>query len=466
MAEFVLIMQFLWLRIDDIIGKGLSVGIILELIFYFAITIIPKAIPISLLISSVLVFGDLSEKNELSSFKSAGVSLFRIMRGGLFLALFTAVISLLTSNFLRPTANYKFFYRLNAVNTQKAGLSFEEGVFNKDFDDYVIRIGEKDENGKNISDVLIYDHTGSKSGFLSKPHRNENLINLVSAKEGEMYGSTDGNYFIMKLIDGIQIREDRSEFDSKTKNKSYPIVRTKFKEWNKIFDLTQFDMEAMDLNLNRNKADLLNCWQLKTEIDSINRTNDKIRNITTLPFSKILNSDYTQESNLKNNKSHIPKSVFLKSKKPLKTYNSILDYYGQDNKKYIRETHKKVIRKKELFATNTRKVEIKESSKRAYLLRLNQQFSWALICIIFFFIGAPLGSIIRKGGYGYPLLISIVFFMLFIMLNIMGEKLNRIEVLTPILAAWLPCLVLCPFAIYLSYKSVIDAKLEDIVNPF
>ena len=132
-TEFVLVMQFLWKYIDEIIGKGVSLGILLELIFYWSVRIIPEAVPVSILIASVMVFGNLAEKYELSSMKSAGISLTRIMGMGIFIAVMTSMFSLFASNYMKPRANYKFIYRYNAIKRAKPALSIEEGVFNKDF---------------------------------------------------------------------------------------------------------------------------------------------------------------------------------------------------------------------------------------------------------------------------------------------------------------------------------------------
>ena len=139
-AEFVLIMQFLWKYIDEIIGKGFSMWILIELIFYYAVTIIPMAVPITILISSVMVFGDMSEKYELSSFKSAGVSLLRVMKPAIYIALCTAGFSLFSSNYLKPKANYKFFSRFDSIRKQRPSLTIEEGIFNDDFKGFSIRV--------------------------------------------------------------------------------------------------------------------------------------------------------------------------------------------------------------------------------------------------------------------------------------------------------------------------------------
>ena len=191
-------MQFLWKYIDDILGKGFSIFEILELISYYGLTIIPMALPISILIASVMVFGDMSEKHELPTLKSAGVSLVRIMRGGILLAVLTFVFSLFASNYLKPTASFKFKKRFDVITKQKSTLNIEEKIFNDDFNNFIIRVDEKSKDGKSMKDVLIYDHT--------KPDKS--LINVISSDSAEMYSTEDGRYFVMNLFDGMQYQED------------------------------------------------------------------------------------------------------------------------------------------------------------------------------------------------------------------------------------------------------------------
>ena len=172
-AEFVLVMQFLWKYIDELVGKGLSFWFLVELVFYYAVTIIPLAVPITILISSVMVYGDLAEKYEISSFKSAGVSLLRIMRPGIILAIFTFSFSLLASNYLKPKANMKFYQAFENVRKQKPSMTIEEKTFNDDFRGFTIRVGKKLSDGEGIEEVMIFDNS------------NRSFLNLTTAKTGK-----------------------------------------------------------------------------------------------------------------------------------------------------------------------------------------------------------------------------------------------------------------------------------------
>ena len=249
-AEFVLIMQFMWKYIDEILGKGFPILRLFELIFYYAITIIPTAIPLTILISSIMVYGNLSERYELTCIKSAGVSLLRIMRPAILIAIATAGFSFITSNNLKPKAFYNFYSLFRSISNQKPSLSIEEGIFNNDFKDFIIRVGEKDKDDETIRDILIYDHTDI----------DRRMINVIHAKNGRMYSKNDG--FIMELEDGYQYRDLKSAI-GKNKQNNKPFMRTDFKTFTKVFDMSQFDLDMSGVSVARRKHELLNINQLR-----------------------------------------------------------------------------------------------------------------------------------------------------------------------------------------------------------
>lgn len=491
-------MQFLWKYIDEIIGKGISFFVLMELIFYFAVTIIPLAIPLTILISSVMVFGNLGERYELSSMKSAGISLLRIMAAAIVLSIFTAGFSFVASNYLKPKANYKFYYRFNSVRKQKPSLSISPQVFNNDFKDMVMRVGEKDSDGKTVKDVMIYDH--------SKSDKSE--VHLITAKDGEMYSTDDGKLFIIKLFDGIQYGDVKKSNTSKSKKSKNQFVRTEFAEWNKVFDMSQFEMEASNLNLSRKSYDLMNTFQLYSAIDSFGieidsltestnqiynwydvakHRSDPIKDLTHLDSTSVnspidssgikrdTNAINAEKNKLKQKAASFRKRKTIESQHAKNrsqfivqdveltdSIQSIIELYSSVNQKEILNlTKSETKRLAEKLNVSKSKINSLNKDKNKHVLRFYQQYSWALICIIFLFIGAPLGSIVKKGGYGYPLLFAILFFMLFIIVNILGEKLNKGGTVGPIVGAWLPCIVLTPFAIYLTYKALNDSSFKE-----
>ncbi len=495
--------MFLWKYIDEILGKGFTMFDILELLFYYGVTIIPMAVPITILISSVMVFGDMSEKHELASLKSAGVSLFRIMRPAMYIALGTAIFSIFASNYLKPRANYLFLKRFTALRKQKPAMTIEEGIFNKDFKGFAIRVDSKGDDDQTINDVFIYDHTDN----------DKTKISLIKSKSGKMYTSEDGGYFVMNLKDGYQYRELASSYGRGSEKKSkYPFMRTKFDTWSKVFDMSEFEFDANSVNVNPNKEDMLTTPQLLTAIDSVRVESEDVKLKVLSNFEDILDiyavDDYEREQEeikkkkiqdkldedypiakidsaklssdrlkIQSTRDKLNKKKRQKSldknrvNQNIKKVNYLADVGTVDSITSLIDmvipSKKKEIAKQTASNANSRKDQVNgfvaqinqlRKKQKKYRLRLHQSYSWALICIIFLFIGAPLGSIIRKGGYGYPLLVAILFYMIFMIMTIMGQKLNRNESLTPEMAAWMPCIILAPISIWLTIKAMRDSK--------
>ena len=522
-AEFVLIMQFLWKYIDDILGKGFSMLDIMELVMYYAASITPMALPISILLSSVMVYGDVSEKYELSSMKSAGISLLRVMRPAIFLAVSTALFSVFASNYVKPISTYQFKKRFDLIRKQKSTLSIEEGIFNNEFRDIIIRVGKKAKNDKDVKDVIIYDH--------SLPDKS--LLNMIKADSAEMFATQDGHYFVMNLVKGEQYQElERNRKDNG--HMAYPLVRTSFEKWSKVIDMSNFYLSESDLNISRNREDMLNTLQLLKQIDTININIDSHKSKAVLNYAafegKTMLDDKIYEKQLNASlkdtvvmKAVETKQVFPSQRKreirPSTPGISTENAYLIQREKYKRLQQKikqnNIERRKlnmpiqpvapkenqggfrrmpnydlskvksfyQTFDSITRNnvvlraipavtanmdlanaayynVDSAVHQKQIYILRLGQQYSFSLVCILFLFIGAPLGSIIRKGGYGYPLLVAILFYMLFIISTIVGEKLVKSDTFPGWYGAWLPCLLLLPFGIYFTYQALNDARFS------
>ncbi|MEZ4949510.1 MAG: LptF/LptG family permease [Saprospiraceae bacterium] len=236
-AIFVLMMQYLWVYVDDIVGKGAGLFMLVELLSYMTVSLVPMALPIAVLISSVMVLGNLAERYELSSMKSAGIPLFRVMMPLLLACFFIAGFSFFCSDSLIPVSNLKFKSRLYDIRKQRPALSIEQGVFNDDFQDIVIRVGKKEADNETVEDVLIYDQSSIA----------DNRLTEVIAKEGKMYTTEDGKYFVMDLFDGNQYHELKPTFKDGKQN--YPFVRTSFEEWTKVFDLGAFEIQRTDEEL-------------------------------------------------------------------------------------------------------------------------------------------------------------------------------------------------------------------------
>ena len=515
-------MQFLWKYIDEILGKGLSIFELLELIFYYAVTLIPMAVPITVLISSVMVFGDMAEKYELSSMKSAGISLLRIMWPSMVIAFGIGIFSILSANFLKPASLLQFNKRFIAIKKQKSALAIEQGIFNDAFNETIIRVNEIEKNKRDIHDVLIYDHTAN----------DKSLIRIMSAKSGQMYTAQEGKYFVMELDTGISYQEGEKKSKLGSDKTERPFTRMYFDKWSKTFDMSIFDGEEGLLNFNRDREQMMNSFQLKAAIDSfkmnIDNNNEKLHNKMAILFSeeKEVNDTLANEpkqyalryNTLTNNNidtfayniqesakrdslktsSHIQKDRDIKSvkKKSLKKvliqkpipqtiietpiarlnkprlieqkdaiHLDSIKYFAQtidsiDFRDVIIRAQSDLSRDRDELLTLSNTNEDYNKQKQKYTLRLNQQYSWAVVCILFLFIGAPLGSIIRKGGYGYPLLVAILFYMIFIISTIYGEKLVRSDATSGLQAAWIPCIILTPWAIVFTIMAIRDISFN------
>lgn len=539
-AQFVLVMQTLWVYIDDIAGKGVGFFLMVELLSYMSVSMIPLALPIAVLISSVMVLGNMAERYELSSFKSAGVSLSRVLLPLSATTIFIAGFSFLCSNSLIPISNLQFKSRLHDIRKQKPTLSMEEGLFNDDFEGYSIRIGEKMPDNRRIKNVLLYDHSEASEGRLVS----------VTAKEGEMYATEDEGFFIMHLENGNQYSEPKptKKGQGKERKENAPFIRTKFQEWYKVFDLDEFELDQTDRDLFKSHHSMLSTGQLQIAIDSIDnkiedrkykmgisnekyfyladqarkaklreekkkkKEEDKLKNIPTdipkipknikkpegpkkkIPpktgqkkpksSSKATNKKQsktkknTSKKNQKKKSSSKKNSKKTKKKKkprnepipqkiekPLAEYASIVQLFPKEKHAELYDKSKTFARSIGSQAESTlRTIKRLNESKVSHLFEMHSKFSMAVACIIFLFIGAPMGAIVRKGGFGWPLLISIIFFMIYIILTIFCKNIAERFVIDAVLAAWTPCLVILPIGLILSYQAMRDAKGLDFLK--
>lgn len=491
-AMFVLLMQILWLYIDDIAGKGLGPLMILELLVYRSMSLIPMALPLGILIASVMVMGNLAEHYELSSLKSAGVSLIRIIRPLLIFGAVALVFSIYTSNTLIPQANLKFGSRMFDIQQKKPALSMEVGTFNDDFFGYSIHIGEKSSNGRDIADVLIYDQRQLNTGELT----------VITAKAGEMYSIDSDQAFVMILKDGYQYVEQRQ--GQHHSEGEYPYVRTHFSTWEKKFDLSEFALDRTNPDLFKSNRQMLTAGQLSEAADSIKRKmterevelSNYLSNYLT---TEELDSSFIDEAvdNGTDPYEYDPPPTgavatdtepspitseprvvdFAEAKKQAgrgsggkevpRAIDKPLDEYESFAETFAPLERDRLYRKARTYARSilnqaesaTRTLERLRESRVKHLYDLHMKYSMAVICIIFILIGAPMGAIVRKGGFGYPILVSIIFFMLFVILTIFCRKIAESFILPAVAAAWLPCAILLPVGVVLTSKAMNDSRV-------
>lgn len=425
----VLVMQFFWLYIDDFVGKGLSTGLILEFIWYQSAVLVPLALPLAVLLSSLMTFGNLGETYELVAIKSAGISLLRFMRPLFFVTLMICGIAFLFSNYIIPVANLKSRTLLSDIVFAKPSFDIKEGVFYDKIYGFAIKIGKKEKNDSVIRDVIIYEQANALQD------------NFIIAKDGVMRVSNDKRFLEFNLKDGWRYQERGNVATTNTE-----FIRLGFKEYKKQFDLSSFQFQRTADSVNKNNHRMLSMRQLDKAIDSLKKQNGNFykqvdQNIApSLQFVSYLDSNWKKEKI-----------------KPLKSLDSLIgDSIDHDLLRNIS------IKLESLRASND--VLIAQYKDQRKTLRLHQnewhrKISLSLACLVLFLIGAPLGSIIRKGGLGSPLVLSVVFFMIFYFLSNTGEKMSKEGSVQPLLGMWISTLVLLPFGIFLTTKALKDSQL-------
>jgi len=423
-AIFLLLMQFLWKYVDDLVGKGLDFDQIALLLFYASARFVPIALPIAMLLASVMVFGKLGEQYELVALKSAGISLPRILLPLTIFVFMLSYGSFLFSNYIMPIANLKNGSMIYDIQKKKPALNIKEGIFYKDIEGFSMKINEKNTSDNTLKDIIIYDHTSNNG--------NEKVI---IAESGIMQLTPDEKFLELILYNG------HSYIDIPNKKSKNPYRTTHFKEDLIRFDLASFSKTKNSEKLYKGHYAMLNNKQLENAIDSLQL---KIEEKKTT-FNKNSIANYKTEL-------EIDSIIALKSFSPTQT------------KQQYDIAINKLNTLKSVTKSNNDDLEYRNIIVTKHKIEWHRKISLAVACFLLFLIGAPLGSIIRKGGFGIPVLVSVLFFILYHVLNMIGEKSAKDLSMQAYEGMWLANLVFVPIAIFLIYKAKNDAKLFDFSN--
>lgn len=420
-------MQILWKYIDDLVGKGLDFSTIGQFLWYASASLLTLAMPIAILISSIITFGNLGESFELVAIKSSGISLLRFMRPLIFVAIFLSFVTFLFANYVIPYSSLKFRALYGDIYFKKPAFDLKEGVFFTHIPNYAIKIGKKDPDGKTIHDVLIFEQGGTVQD------------NSITAEKGTMTISPDKNFLEFNLENGYRYQERGNPYDSITE-----FVRLKFSHFKKLFDLSVLQKQNTNDSSFKNSYQMLSARQLNKRIDSLRKRNDSI--------TIAGNHDFNYQLHYRNQPDSIWKLALAQPMDSLYFPDSLLSKIN--NIAISKITALKNIQSNHFTEEKSRIADI-----RGHLVEFHRKFSLSLACFILFFIGAPLGSIIRKGGIGMPLVVAIIFFLLFHLLNVFGEKFVKESILPPYIGIWLAVIVLTPIGIFLTYKAMHDSQL-------
>ncbi len=452
-----MIMQFLWKYIDDLVGKGLDMTIISQLLFYFGMSFVPMAFPLAILLASLMTFGNLGENFELTAIKSAGVSLQRFLSPLIVMVILISIGAFYFSNNVLPITNLKSRSLLYDIQKQRPEFNITEGQFYNGIEGYSIKIAEKDFNTNLLKKILIYDHT-KKMGNISVTYADSGYMR-ITPNEQSIYLTLYNGYSYNEITDKSKKRRSR-------KDKSYPERKDRFEKEIIILKLTGFGLNRTDEDLFKSNYSMLNLKQLSTNTDSMNNLLEKRKNL--FINSLVKNQLFTNTASLKRvHKKAEADSLLTKSQKVIDTIpfipRDILSSQSQSEQESIVEKSLMMARSSKNFITTTKNSIIaRRKLIRRHQVEWHRKFTLSFACLIFFFIGAPLGAIIRKGGLGLPITISVVFFVLYYIVSLSGEKFVRQDVMGPFAGMWLASFILLPIGVFLTYKATNDSSIMNV----
>lgn len=422
-------------------GKGISATVILELLFYVSASLIPLALPLAMLLSSIMTIGNLAENNELTALKSAGLSLYRILRP---LTLFVFLICLGTfyfANYVIPVANLKWRSLIYDIQETKISTILTPGKYNDQLDGFTIKIDKGTDS--HFTGVTIHDHT------------DKNIVKTIRAESGEVFKSQDGSSLFFNLKNGMAFEElSNSPMQDSQSSTFHPSRRSSFSDATYKIDISGFQMNKTDEDLFKNKHEMFNVFQLNEAIDSIQKQTTQIL----FNFNQSLKTNHPYflsqgkvelvDTNTSEVLPSTSKEIILLSEIPKS------DLIVAQNSAISKiRTLKENLDGQKVF------IESIENELDRYLIEFNRKFSLTITILVLFFIGAPLGAIVKKGGFGAPVVIAALLFMIYFVLISVGESLATQGVLSPFLGMWMATFILTPFAFLLMRSAANDSKL-------
>lgn len=440
---FVLVMQALWLVFDNLAGKGISVEIVLKFLWYTTLIVAPQALPIGVLLSSIMTLGSLSENYEFAAAKSAGVSLQRMVRPIVFLAIFLSGINFLFLNYVYPYAMLKQLNMKVNIKKKQPAIALVAGGFNTEIPNFQIKFKEKyGENDNLLKEVMIYDLSSKKGNNV-----------IITAKEGEILSEEGSRYMTLVLKDGHYFEHHFKNGSTFKERQKMPASYADFDEYTINIDISSFGADDIgDVKYTKN-FNMLSLAQLKDTLPTMKQDYDafvasRAKNL----FLSIDVEDLHQ----------YPDSLINKKLSP-----NILDNFELREKQAIVST---AISKLERTINNNTQNKNTLKDKRKFLNLYDIEFynrvAFSLSCLLLFFIGAPLGSIIRKGGMGLPMILAIAIYVLYFFSNTFGRNLAEESSLTAITGSWLSVFIMLPLAITLTVRATQDKGLFDINSFF
>ncbi len=506
-AVFILLTQFMLKYFDDLIGKNLGPEIFGQLLAYFAIHMMPMALPLAVLLSSIMTFGNLGEHFELTAIKSAGITLTRTLFPILIFTLLLTAVAMISNDKLVPRTNIKAWSLLYDIKQKKPSLDLKEGLFYSGIPGYSIKVSEKYPDNITLKDVIIYDHTTGERGNM----------NAILADSGRMFTMNEDRYLVFELFDGNSYEESKRVEGGRYRSyrEPYSMTRTSFDKARIVFNLSSFAWERSDESLFANHKYMKTMSELQSDIDTmyanVELSVDKVklaipqqfsfhkpRQIYTIDSARAkydsaqlleiqmqearIEPEYNEtEDDGDDEMPHaratmpIPRAelnttlviddttkkqpIIIDSANVVAAIDSIMAERRINDGFFITRALNKSRTIKSQLSIYKVQIENKRREIDNYEVERYKKIAQAVSCLIMFLIGAPLGAIIKKGGLGVPVLVSTAFYIIFYVLTITGEKLGKTGQLDTLLSVWLPNLTLLPFGLFFLVNARRDSRI-------
>lgn len=437
---FIFMMQFLWRYVDELVGKGLEISVLAKFFFLSALTLIPLSLPLAILLAALMTFGNFGERYELLSMKAAGIPLLRIIRPVVIFCVFLGAMSFFFQNIVGPKAQKKLWTLLVSMKQKSPEVDIPEGVFYSDIEGYNIYVKHKDRETGILKDVLIYNFS---DGF--------DNAHIIWASEGKLELTADKKHLYLHLYKGEQFENLKSQ---SAISKNVPYRRETFREKHVLIEFdTQFNM--VDGSFLDRRSDIKNMNEIAEAVDSIQCYADSVgRSIykeamqTTYRTTTLPKKDSTEVA--KQPAAYINTDSIFNAMTSTEKLNTLTTTGNRMNSLASEWSMKSYLTKDA------------DSNVRSHLSDWHKKITLSLACIIFFFIGAPLGAIIRKGGLGMPVVISVLIFVIYYIIDSGATRVGKSGEMNVVLGTWMSTLVLAPLGGFLTYKSNKDSVVFNI----
>ncbi len=439
----IFVLQTIWLYIKELAGKDLDIVVVGKFLFYFSPKLIPLVLPLTILLASIMVFGNFAENYEFAAMKSTGISLQRAMTGLSIFIVALAITTFFFANNVIPWGEYNSYNLRKNIQQLKPAMVIAKGQFNQIGDEYNLKVKNKSgDRGQYLEEVIIHKKTGK--------HKRGNYTTIIS-KTGELIGDEDSNILKFILHDGY-FYDDTPPTDPKDKQK-HPMTRSYFEKYTINIDLSELNSKDLDEKNVTDKYNMLNISDLNKQIDSL-----KIS----------LKKDHDDFAESLYNRSNLPIINTGYNIKKDSTYNGdILDLFtSSKNVQLIDMSINSIKSSKQIVSIKDKYFKERSMWLNKHIIALHEKLALGFACIILFFVGAPLGALIRKGGIGLPMVIAILLFLTYHFIGIFAKNSAKDGSLNPIIASWFSTVVMLPLGYYLTKRATADRGIFEFDHVF